>query len=208
MRFKSRPSLAVTAMLLLLSGCATYRPAQTDNVCSIFGGDIDWYKAARESNKQWGTPIWVMMAIMDQESRFVSDAKPARHWFLFIPLPRDSSAYGYAQAQDQAWKQYMRETGNDGDDRDDFANAINFVGWYTNKTQRTLGVSKWDAYHQYLAYHEGRGDYQRGSWRNKGWLKDVAWKVKRKASAYNAQLKSCQSDLDDRADSWQLSGAP
>jgi hypothetical protein len=197
-----RSCLAVMAMLLSSSGCATYQPERTDNICSIFRGDTDWYESALDANKRWGTPVWVMMAIIDQESRFVSDAKPARDWFLFIPLPRNSSAYGYAQAQDQTWDKYMKETGNSGHDRDDFADAINFVGWYTYTTQRTLGISKWDAYNQYLVYHEGYDGYRSGSWKSKGWLQQVAGKVKSKAAAYNAQLKKCKPELDSKADSW------
>ena len=199
---KLRPCLAVLAMLLMSSGCATYQPARTDNICSIFRGDTDWYKSARDANKRWGTPVWVMMAIIDQESRFVSDAKPDRDWFLFIPLPRRSSAYGYAQAQDPTWEKYMRETGNSGDDRDDFSDAINFVGWYTNTTQRTLGISKWDAYHQYLVYHEGYDGYLSGGWKSQGWLKQVAEKVRSKAAVYDAQLKACQPELEAMADGW------
>ena len=202
MILKSRPYLAVMAMLLSSSGCATYQPERTDNICAIFRGDTDWYESALDANKRWGTPVWVMMAIIDQESRFVSDAKPARDWFLFIPLPRNSSAYGYAQAQDQTWEKYMKETGNSGHDRDDFADAINFVGWYTYTTQRTLGISKWDAYNQYLVYHEGYDGYKSGSWKSKGWLRQVASKVKSKAAAYNAQLKKCKPELDSKVDSW------
>ena len=189
-------------MLLLNPGCATYQPARTDDVCTIFRGDPDWYEAARDANERWGTPIWVMMAIIDQESRFVSDAQPGRKWFLFIPLPRHSSAYGYAQAQDQTWETYMKETGNDGHDRDDFADAIDFVGWYTNTTQRTLGISKWDAYNQYLVYHEGYDGYRSGSWKSQGWLKQVASKVRHKAATYNAQLKKCKPELEDKVNSW------
>lgn len=189
-------------MLFIVSGCATYRPVSVNNVCNIFWGETDWYLAARDANEAWGTPIWVMMAIMHQESRFVDDAKPPRPWFLFIPLPRRSSAYGYAQAQDPAWEDYIRASGNGGADRDDFDDAIDFVGWYTHATQRKLGISKWDAYNQYLAYHEGRGGYRRGSWKNKAWLKAVARKVKRKAAIYNKQLKGCQAELDDAVDGW------
>ena len=96
----------------------------------------------------------------------------------------------------------MKETGNSGHDRDDFADAINFIGWYTHTTQRTLGVSKWDAYNQYLAYHEGHGGYKNGSWKSKGWLKQVANKVNSKSNAYGAQLKKCKPELDDKADRW------
>ncbi len=198
-----KPHFCLAAMVMLLSsGCATYQPAHTDNICSIFRGDTQWYKSARDANQRWGTPVWVMMAIIDQESRFVSDAKPGRDWFLFIPLPRRSSAYGYAQAQDQTWDKYVQETGNRGHDRDNFADAIDFVGWYTNTTQRTLGISKWDAYNQYIVYHEGYDAYQSGGWKHQGWLRQVAEKVRGKAAAYNAQLKECKPELDRKADGW------
>lgn len=189
-------------LLFFLSGCATYLPTQTNNICAIFRGETDWYKAARDANQKWGTPIWVMMAIIHQESRFVDDAQPPRPWFLFIPLPRRSSAYGYAQAQKPAWSDYIRSSGNGGADRDHFDDAIDFVGWYTHVTQRKLGISKWDTYNQYLAYHEGRGGYRQGNWKKKGWLKQVAKKVTNKAAVYNAQLKRCKTELDNAVDRW------
>lgn len=188
---------------LLLAGCATYQPRDVNNVCSIFRGDTSWYEDAVNANKKWGTPIWVMMAIMRQESGFVEKAKPKRNWFLgIIPLPRSSSAYGYSQAQTPAWKDYMRATGNHGADRDDFDDAIDFIGWYTHGTQRQLGISKWDAYHQYLAYHEGRGGYRRGTWKKKKWLIRTASRVKHRSANYNRQLKGCKAELDDKINSW------
>ncbi len=51
------------------------------------------------------------MSFVKHESAFVDDAKPPRNWFLFIPLPRGSSAEGYAQAQDEAWDEYQDENG-------------------------------------------------------------------------------------------------
>lgn len=193
----------VIAGILFIFGCSTtYTPERTDNVCSIFRGNTDWYESARDASERWGTPVWVMMAIIDQESRFVDDAQPERDWFLFIPLPRSSTAYGYAQAQETTWDTYIKDTGNSGHDRDDFSDAINFVGWYTNVSQRKLGISKWDAYNQYLAYHEGHGGYKNGTWKSKGWLKRVAHKVKNKSAVYNAQLKKCKQELDDEVDSW------
>ena len=103
-----------------------------------------------------------MMAIMHQEPRFVEDAKPPRDWFLHISLPRQSSAYGYAQAQYPAWKEFIDKTSARGHDRG-FDDAIDFIGWYTDTTQKTLGVSKWNAYEQYLACREGRGGHKKGT---------------------------------------------
>ncbi len=200
-------SLLVACVMLpllgLMSGCATYQPSNPDNLCNIFLGETDWYEAAVDAQNEWGTPMHVTMAIMHQESRFMAKAKPKRPWFLgIIPLPRRSSAYGYAQAQDPAWKDYQRSTGKSGADRDDFDDAIDFIGWYTNGTHRKLGISKWDAYHQYLAYHEGRGGYARKTYKKKTWLLGVAQKVKLRAARYSSQLKGCKARLDDEVDSW------
>jgi len=189
--------------MVVLSACSTYRPSNPDNICDVFLGETDWYEAARNAQHRWGTPIFVMMAIMHQESRFRDDAQPERDWFLgIIPLPRSSSAYGYAQAQDPVWGEYIKSTGNSGADRDDFEDAIDFIGWYTDGSQKRLGISKWDAYSQYLAYHEGRGGFERKTYKSKPWLIKVAQKVKRRASIYNRQLKRCKSKLDDRVDGW------
>jgi len=178
--------------------CSSYRPDNVNDLCSIFRGKIDWYKDAVDANKKWGTPIWLMMAIMNQESGFVSNAKPKRERFLgVIPLPRRSSAYGYAQAQNPAWQDYMKSIKNRGADRDKFSDAIDFIGWYTHQSQRQLGISKWNAYDQYLAYHEGRRGYKRGSWKSKKWLKKVSNKVKNQSTNYNIQYKNCKKELDD-----------
>ena len=189
-------------LALALSGCATYQPSEVNDVCKIFRGETDWYKDAKAANKRWGTPIGLMMAIIKQESTFQSDVRPARPKFLFIPLPRRSSAYGYAQAQDPAWNDYRKATGNWSHDRDDFGDAINFVGWYTDTTHRRLGVSKWDPYKQYLAYHEGWGGYSRGSFNKKPELLRVASKVQRQTETYNAQLKKCSAALDKSVKGW------
>ena len=102
----TRLLLAIT--LLTLTSCATYRPTQLANVCQIFYGETDWYEDAKEANERWGTPIGIMMAIIKQESSFRDDVRPPRPKFLFIPLPRRSSAYGYAQAQYPAWYDYQK----------------------------------------------------------------------------------------------------
>lgn len=188
--------------VLFAQGCSTYRPSNAENLCDIFWGETDWYEDARTSQKRWGTSIPLMMAIIYQESSYRPKVRPERPKFFFIPLPRRSSAYGYAQAQDPAWNDYRKDTGNWGHDRDDFADAVNFVGWYTDKSQSVAGVSKWDAYSQYLAYHEGWGGYKRRSYSAKPQLLKAAAKVKRRTAQYGEQLKSCAKALDSEVDRW------
>ncbi|MBC8379924.1 MAG: hypothetical protein ACI8TV_000086 [Porticoccaceae bacterium] len=198
----SKSPLILSLVALMLSSCSTYQPTKIDDICKIFWGETDWYEDARAAHNRWGTPITVMMAIMKQESSFRADVRPDRPRFLFIPLPRKSSAYGYAQAQDPAWNDYKKATGNRGHDRDDFRDAINFIGWYTNKSHRRLGISKSDPFRQYLAYHEGWGGYSRGSFNKKPQLLNIAAKVKGQTEIYNAQLVRCRPELEDAVKGW------
>jgi hypothetical protein len=138
------------------------------------------------------------MAIIRQESSFKFDARPPRRKLLgFIPWTRPSNAYGYAQVLDSTWKWYVHDTHRHFAQRGDFTDAIDFVGWYTNMTQKTLGVSKWDPYNQYLAYHEGQGGWKKGSYRNKPGLMKTAHRVEYRAKEWGAQLRACQDDLED-----------
>ena len=195
---RSREFIAVLA-LMIIAGCATSTPEQVDNVCDIFREKSRWYGDAKESRARWGVPISVSMAFMYQESRFVATAKPPRKKiFGVIPGPRPSDSYGYSQAKEATWDWYQRSTGNYGADRDDFGDAIDFIGWYNNVSNKELGISKQDAFRLYLAYHEGHGGYGKQSYRSKGWLIDVARKVDRHAQQYNSQLQGCSEELESR----------
>ena len=165
--------------------------------CAIFEDKSGWYKSAHKSYKKWGVPIHVQLAIIYQESRFVHNAKPPRRKLLWvIPWKRLSSAYGYGQAQDATWDWYRKDTGRRWADRDEFADVVDFIGWYGNKSLEKCGIARDDAYNQYLAYHEGQGGYNRKSYRRKAWLLKVARNVERRAREYRAQLARCESQLD------------
>ena len=185
------------ALLLLLAGCTSAPPANVENICEIFADKRGWYKDARKSSRRWGTDISVMMAMMYQESSFKARARPPRRKILWvIPGPRPASAYGYAQATDATWQDYQRATGRGGADRNDFDDAIDFIGWYNDQSQRRNKIAKTDAYHLYLAYHEGQGGFARRSFRNKQWLKDVATRVSKRSGTYRAQLDRCEKKLN------------
>ena len=192
--------LKITAgclLILLFHGCATTPPPRRpDNICEIFREHREWYEDAAEAYKRWGIPIPVMMAILHQESKYVSDAKPPRTTCLWIfPGPRPSSAYGYAQAKDETWEEYQESSGNSWADRDDFADAIDFVGWYCHLSVQQCRISKDNARNLYLAYHEGRGGFNRRSYAKKAWLIRVADKVQRRAVTYKSQLAACEAEF-------------
>ncbi|HSE01131.1 MAG TPA: hypothetical protein VLB72_10395 [Burkholderiales bacterium] len=176
----------------LTVGCASAPPKRQDNLCAIFDQYPDWYDAAKDSQAKWGTPPHILMAFVKQESAFRHDARPPIDWFLFIPLGRRSSSAGYAQAKDEAWEQYEDEVGGFFNSRSDMENALDFIGWYNNKSNKQLGISKWDPKRLYLAYHEGRGGYARGSYKSKPGVVRLADAVDRQAREYGAQLRQCE----------------
>lgn len=181
---------------LLLASCVTAPPSNVENACRIFREKPDWFDASLTVERKYGLPIQVQLAIMRQESSFRHNAAPPRDSFLGIPMWwRVSSAYGYAQVKDETWDWYKDKTGNWGADRDDYDDAVDFMGWYADVSQKTLGISKWDAYNQYLAYHEGHGGWQRKTYNSKSWLVSVARKVDANARMYGEQLRSCRHSL-------------
>lgn len=190
-------------MAIALAGCSASPPRKLDDACAIFYEKDDWYEEAREAQKRWGVPISLQLAFIRQESSFRSDARPPRRWYLgFIPGPRPSRAFGYAQALDSTWAEYQRETGKRWADRDDFGDAVDFIGWYNARSSRACGIGRTDAYRLYLAYHEGPTGYRRGSHRKKGWLLTTAQKVSARAARYDSQLRTCEKKLQDQDGFW------
>ena len=184
------------ACLLLLTACSSggdgRAPRDLDNACSILGQRPGYLRAFRAAERKWGVPVHVQMATIYQESKFISDARtPLRFALGVIPVGRQSSAFGYSQALDGTWEEYQEAEGGRRTRRDDIRDATDFMGWYMAETQRRLGISVYDARNQYLAYHDGRSGYARGSYRAKPWLMRVAGEIEARALMYQQQLPRC-----------------
>lgn len=183
-------------LALLLAACAMPQPQDINNVCNIFAEKKSWYTAASRAEKKWSIPVAMIMAFMHQESSFIANRKPPRKKLLgFIPWRRQSTAVGYAQITDPAWEDYKKETDYVFPRRNSFKYAADFIGWYNNKTARRLRIARNDAYNMYLAYHEGRGGYAKGSYKDKPKLKAVAGKVARLTYTYDRQIETCRDSL-------------
>ncbi|WP_147109481.1 lytic transglycosylase [Tateyamaria sp. syn59] len=183
------------ALVLLAASCgggSGTAPNRLDNACSIVSERPQYLRAFRAVERKYGVPVHVQMATIYQESKFISDARPPyRYAAGVIPTGRISSAFGYSQALDGTWGEYLDQTGNRRARRDRIRDATDFMGWYMAETNRRLGIPLTDTRNQYLAYHEGRTGYSRGSYRNKAWLMRVAGEVDQRSAMYAAQLRSC-----------------
>ncbi len=194
-----RIAIIFAALFALGSACSHSAPRSEEvaNACDIFDERKSWYRDMRRAEKRWGMPVHVQLAIMRQESSFIRNARPPRTKILWIlPGPRQSSAYGFAQAKDSTWKWYKAKSGRSGADRNDFGDASDFISWYGRQSLEMADISPWDAYGQYLAYHEGHGGYKRGTYNNKAWLVSVARKVEHNSHTYRNQLKICEKRLN------------
>ena len=98
------------------------------------------------------------------------------------------------------WGEYKAERGGLFKSRSDMEDALDFIGWYNDKSHQRLGLSKRNARELYLAYHEGHGGYRRGSYRSKPAVRKVATTVDRTARSYRAQLERCEAEF--RCDGW------
>ena len=184
----------ITLIFIFLISCSSI-PKNTANSCSIFNEKYLWYKHTKKAEEKWGTPIYVQLAIIKMESDFDWLAKPARQKiFKIIPFKRPSSSFGYSQAVRGTWEQYKKETGNKLATRVRFKDSVDFIGWYTNKTETILKISKKDAFKQYIAYHEGWGNFKYYK-KNKKVI-GLANKVKKQSNIYKKQLINCKSSLN------------
>ncbi len=180
-------------LLIFISACSSI-PKNTADGCSIFSERHLWYKHAKKTELKWGTPIYLQLAIIKMESDFDWLAKPARYkLFKVIPYKRPSSSFGYSQAVEGTWKQYKEETGNKYALRSRFKDSVDFIGWYTNKTEKILKISKKDSFRQYIAYHEGWGAYK--DYKNKQKVIGLAKKVEKQSKKYKRQLIDCEKLL-------------
>ncbi len=188
-------TLRASILLLFLASCGGGNfsaPRNIDDACSVIHQRPSYLAAMRAAQNKWGLPISVQMAVLYQESKFVGNARTPHQYALgVIPLGRQSSAYGYAQALDSTWDEYRHEQRRYNAHRDNIRDATDFMGWYMDGSTEALGIAKTDAESQYLAYHEGRTGFLNQSYKAKGWLVTVAQRVGARADRYHDQLAAC-----------------
>ncbi|MCF2906247.1 lytic transglycosylase [Octadecabacter sp. CECT 8868] len=186
----------VSLLLLILGSCGARdgaAPRNLDNACAILTERPHYVRAFKQAERNWGVETHVLMAMIYQESKFISDNRPPHQYALgVIPTGRQSSALGYSQALDGTWDEYVREQGSRGSNRTNIADATDFMGWYMSLTVRENGIALDDTYNQYLAYHDGRTGWRRGTYRSKPWLVRIAGEVRDRAVMYDAQLRTCR----------------
>ncbi len=186
-------ALILATLVASCGGGQTSAPRELDNACAILRERPQYLKAFRKVERKWGVPMHVMMATIHQESKFIADARtPFRYVAGVIPMGRQSSAFGYSQALDGTWEEYLADQNRRSARRDRINDATDFMGWYMNQTRDRNGVSLSDARNQYLAYHEGHTGFRKKTYNRKAWLVGVSSKVEARSQMYREQIARCR----------------
>jgi hypothetical protein len=187
--------LRAIGLMFLVVACGNSNntaPRNLDNACSIVKQRPRYLKAMKKAERNWGVPVNVQMATIYQESKFIGNARTPHQFALgIIPTGRQTSAYGYGQALDGTWDDYQSATRSRGARRNNINDATDFIGWYMKGSSEKLDIALDDTANQYLAYHEGRTGYARGSHNSKPWLMRVAAELDARSELYEGQLIAC-----------------
>ena len=163
-----------------------------DNACNLIESKRSWKRAVLKTHQKWGVSPEMQLSFILTESNFRPRAKTPKTYFLGVfPTGRLSSAFGYAQAIDSTWETYQKQSGNRFSSRTNFSDSVDFIGWYANETTKKLQIKKSDVFNQYLAYHQGHRGYERGAYKEKLNLIEVARKTEKNALKYGSQLQNC-----------------
>ena len=191
-----KKSIIICLLFFFISSCTSI-PKNPLNVCNIFSEKYFWYKFAKNTERKWGAPIELQMAIIKKESGFDWLAKPERtKIFKIIPWKRPSSSFGYSQAVIGTWDMYKKSTGNTLASRVLFKDSSDFIGWYVDQTYKRLKISKKNYFRQYLAYHEGWKNYKH--YNKKSNVVGYAKQVSIQAKKYRSQLNRCKRKLNKK----------
>ncbi len=186
-------------LLLLMTSCSPLTPpppTNQKNICHIFQQQPSWYDYAKAAEQKWGTPIATQMAFIQFESSFQSHIRPVGENILgLLPWNRPSSAYGYAQAQNPVWREYLADEASPLARRTHMRYATDFIGWYNQRTQHMVNIALDNPTHLYLAYHEGQTGYRRGSYQNKPNVMHIARQVGERAKLFSSQLSQCEAEF-------------
>ena len=134
---------------------------EPSNLCSIFSKKR-LVRKRQESAAALGIPVPIQLAIINQESSFIEDARPPRYRLCRPALWRPSSAYGYGQVTDGTGVVPTKPVTAEPIGTNSKTWSISSAGMPSKLPESRL--SKLDAYNQYLAYHEGHGGFRRKSY--------------------------------------------
>ena len=119
-----------------------------------------------------------------------------RCWYNFIYFGHDPKLVSVLDGGFKKWKKENKQITNkiiNFSKSNYLSKEINTLVKDKNKTEKILNVSKNDAFKQYIAYHEGWGNYK--NYKNNKKVIGLANKVENQSNIYKKQLSNCRNSL-------------
>jgi hypothetical protein len=171
--------------LLLLTACAPPRevegPPPANATCALLASHKGWSEALALAQQRWEIPPAPVMAVVRQESNF----EVPKH------TKQPLAPFGYAQADARTWSAYRTAVKHPRADRANFADAVDFIGWYFAATQARTGARYSDVVTHYLSYSRGQNRPGKAS----PAARKNAAKVAAYAKTYAKDLAACPPKL-------------
>jgi hypothetical protein len=171
----------ILAAMLVLAPAAVQ--AQTSDVCALLARNAGWSDDLKAAQEKWRVSPGVMLAVIDQESRFNPAARGAG-----AGGDNPVRNFGFAQANLRTWNWFLRETDRTSGSRTDFGLSVDFVGWHFATMERRIGAARSNTTEHYLAYKMGEGGYRRGAPAS---ARGIASRISSRARTFDGQLAGC-----------------
>lgn len=174
-----------------LSGCAAWRgdtgadirPAPSiSKTCDLLRHETSLRIALQDARARWKMPPAVGLALLEPPLR-VGDKEQV--------LP-----YG------NAWDEYRMATQNWSASSRDIHDALDFLGWTSDRNRRLLKLDWNQVEGLYLAYRLGPGAYTKGVYKGI-WIEKEAQDVAKREVAYAGELKNCPALVQPDRWEWQ-----
>ena len=198
-------TLAASIAVTSLGGCSApwsySQPEKITNACQVFDQKLDWYKSAKEAQKEFRNPktgkmlpISSALGLAFGESSLDPYARPPREWTWSFPFyQRPTTAVGLGQFTNATWQMYEKAIGESAN-RENPKDAMRAIFWHAKYLSDQVGRDlRQDTKALTNAHWAGAGGYAQGA-RNHSHAANVS----RAAAKYERQLKGCQADLDQQ----------
>lgn len=170
-------------LALALAMAPSLACAQTSDACALLSRNAGWSDDLKAAQEKWNVTPGVMLAVIDQESRFNPGARGAG-----AGGANPQRNFGFAQANLRTWNWFLRETGRTSGSRTDFGLSVDFVGWHFATMERRIGAPRSSTSEHYLAYKMGEGGYKRGAPAS---ARGIASRLAGRARTFDGQLAGC-----------------
>ncbi len=172
--------LSLLTLLTGLSGCFGSEVRQQLNICAELDNNDEWIEATVSTQLKYGAPISLSLALLELPL-FDLDKKHVR------PRAADWDEY---RIRSESWDASPHEV----------ADAVDFIGWFTQQSVKRNSISWGDVSAHYLALRLGHGDYHRFDKSKFPELNLQAQQVGLRAQRWQRELTACKQQWQN--ESW------